>query len=115
MFALSKLMGWRFLVHPLPPNIDQIFSALIPRPLAAGRFILAVAYLVLRELFIKFTMPNALLHMTLNLVGALIVIRFASFYIKSIFWSRIVYVVCVAVIFLRIFKLWTPPLTCLAA
>jgi hypothetical protein len=46
--------------------------------------------------------------MTLNLVGALIVIRFASFYIKSIFWSRFVYVVCVVVLFLRIFKLWEP-------
>ena len=60
------------------------------------------------ELFKKFTMPNALLHMTLNLVGALIVIRFASFYIKSIFWSRFVYVVCLVGIFLRIFKLWEP-------
>ena len=60
------------------------------------------------ELFKKLTMPISLLHMTLNLVGALIVIRFASFYIKSIFWSRFVYVVCVVVIFLRIFKLWEP-------
>ncbi len=60
------------------------------------------------ELLIKFAMPITLLHMTLNLVGALIVIRFASFYIKSIFWSRFVYVVCVVVLFLRIFKLWKP-------
>jgi small-conductance mechanosensitive channel len=60
------------------------------------------------ELLIKFAIPNTLLHMTLNLVGALIVIRFASFYIKSIFWSRFVYVVCVLVLFLRIFKLWEP-------
>ena len=60
------------------------------------------------ELLIKFAIPITLLHMTLNLVGALIVIRFASFYIKSIFWSRFVYVVCVVVLFLRIFKLWEP-------
>jgi small-conductance mechanosensitive channel len=60
------------------------------------------------ELLIMFAIPIALLHMTLNLVGALIVIRFASFYIESIFWSRFVYVVCVVVLFLRIFKLWEP-------
>jgi small-conductance mechanosensitive channel len=60
------------------------------------------------ELLIKFAIPITLLHMTLNLVGALIVIRFASFYIKSIFWSRFVYMVCVVVLFLRIFKLWEP-------
>ena len=64
-------------------------------------------------LLIKFTMPIALLHMTLNLVGALIIIRFASFYIKSIFWSRFVYVVCLVGIFLRIFKLWEPTVTLL--
>ncbi len=60
------------------------------------------------ELLKKFSMPISLLHMTLNLVGALIVIRFASFYIKSIFWSRFVYVVCLVGIFLRVFKLWEP-------
>ena len=48
-----------------------------------------------KELFMKFAIPITLLHMTLNLVGALIVIRFASFFIKSIFWSRFIYVVSV--------------------
>jgi len=61
-----------------------------------------------KELLLKFAIPTTLLHMTLNLVGALIVIRFASFYIKSIFWSRFIYVVSVVVLFLRIFKLWEP-------
>jgi hypothetical protein len=42
------------------------------------------------ELLREFAIPITLLHMTLNLVGALIVVRFASFYIKSIFWSRFV-------------------------
>ena len=61
-----------------------------------------------KELFIKFTIPITVLLMTFNLVGALIVIRFASFYIQSVFWSRFVYVVCLVVLFLRIFKLWEP-------
>jgi len=61
-----------------------------------------------KVLFMKFAIPITLLHMTLNLVGALIVIRFASFFIQSIFWSRFIYVVSVVVLFLRIFKLWEP-------
>ena len=59
-------------------------------------------------LFKEFKMPADLLHMTLNIVGALLVIRFASFYIKSTFWSRFIYVICVIVLSLRIFKLWEP-------
>jgi small-conductance mechanosensitive channel len=57
-------------------------------------------------LFKELGMPVHLLHTALNLVVALLVIRFASFYIKSIFWSRLVYATCLLVIFLRIFKLW---------
>ena len=59
-------------------------------------------------LFKAFTIPANLLHMALNMVIAVLVVRFASFYIKSTFWSRFVYVVCVVFIFLRIFKLWEP-------
>ena len=53
-------------------------------------------------------MPTELLRTTLALVLALLVIRFASFYIKSIFWSRFVYVVSIIFLFLRISKLWAP-------
>jgi len=42
------------------------------------------------------------------MIIAVLVVRLASFYIKSIFWSRFVYVGCVLFIFLRIFKLWEP-------
>ena len=59
-------------------------------------------------LFKEFTIPANLQHLTLNLVIAGLVIRLASFSIKSTFWSRFVYVVCLAFIFLRIFKLWEP-------
>jgi len=46
--------------------------------------------------------------MTLTFVMALLVVRFASFYIKSTFWSRFIYVVILIVLSLRIFKLWEP-------
>jgi len=59
-------------------------------------------------LFKEFAIPADLLPMTLSLILVLLVIRFASFYIKSPFWSRFVYVICVIVGSLRIFKLWDP-------
>ena len=61
-----------------------------------------------RVLFEEFAIPANLLPATLNLIFALLVIRLASHYIKSTFWSRFVYVICVIVVFLRIFKLWNP-------
>jgi small-conductance mechanosensitive channel len=58
-------------------------------------------------LFKEFKLPANLLDTILNLIIALLVIRFASFYIKStFFWSRFVFVICLTVLSLRIFKLW---------
>ena len=57
-------------------------------------------------LFEALRIPANFLHMAFNLVLAVLSVRLASLYIKSKFWSRIVYVVCVLFIFLRIFKLW---------
>jgi small-conductance mechanosensitive channel len=59
-------------------------------------------------LFKRFTIPTNLLPATLNIIIVLLVIRFATFYIKSTFWSRFAYVMCVVVGSLRIFKLWDP-------
>jgi hypothetical protein len=59
-------------------------------------------------LFKEFAIPAELLPTTLNLIVVLLVIRFASFYIKSTFWIRFVYVICVIVASLRISKLWDP-------
>ena len=66
-------------------------------------------------LFKKFTIPTGLLPTAFNLIFVLLVIRFASFYIKSKFWSRFVYVICLIVILLRIFKLWEPTVHLLAS
>jgi small-conductance mechanosensitive channel len=59
-------------------------------------------------LFKNFNMPVDVLHMSLDLIIAMMVIRLASFYIKSSFWSYLVYGVCLTVIALRLFKLWQP-------
>jgi hypothetical protein len=59
-------------------------------------------------LFKEFAIPARFLPMSLSLIVALMVIRFASSYIKNKFWSRFVYVICLVVLSLRIFKLWDP-------
>ncbi|MGD2098052.1 MAG: mechanosensitive ion channel [Desulfobacterales bacterium] len=61
-----------------------------------------------QALFNKFNLPVDVLHMVLNLIIAITVIRLASFYIKSSFWTYLVYGICLTVVALRIFKLWQP-------
>ncbi|MGA7878727.1 MAG: mechanosensitive ion channel domain-containing protein [Desulfoferrobacter sp.] len=116
--GVSFLIAWllaRKLHHDLDKSMEKVKTRTGIFKLIPAQFAQLLGYLFWlllmwfsMVLFKKFTMPISLLHMTVNLAGALIVIRFASFYIKSIFWSRFVYVVCLVGIFLRIFKLWEP-------
>ena len=115
--GVSYLIAWllaRKIRQYLDKGIEKItvHMRLISSPAHFAIMLRYVFWLLLvwfcQVLFKKFTIPANLLHMTLNLVIAVIVIRLASFQIKSTFWSRFVYVVCLAVIFLRIFKLWEP-------
>jgi len=115
--GLSYLIAWLFAA-----KVQQHFEKDIDRVKAHMRFAVSPAHFAImfkyffwlllvwfcHALFKKFAMPTHLLHMALNLVIALLVIRFASFYIKSSFWSRVVYVICLVFVFLRIFKLWDP-------
>lgn len=116
--GVSFLIAWllaRKLHHDLDKSMEKVKTRTRILKFIPAQFAQLLGYLLWlllmwfsMVLFKKFTMPTSLLHMTVNLAGALIVIRFASFYIKSIFWSRFVYVVCLVGIFLRIFKLWEP-------
>jgi small-conductance mechanosensitive channel len=115
--GVTYLIAWLFAA-----KIGQHLEKDIEKVKAHMRFVLSPVHFVIllkyffwlllvwfcQVLFKEFKMPADLLHMTLNIVGALLVIRFASFYIKSTFWSRFVYLTCLLVIFLRIFKLWDP-------
>ena len=83
--------------------------------LAPAHFAIVLKYFVwlvlvwfFHALFKLLKMPLDVLHLAVTFVAALLVIRFASFYIKSAFWSRFVYVICLVVVSLRIFKLWDP-------
>ena len=68
------------------------------------------------QVFFKgFAIPTNLLHTTLNLALVLLAIRFASFYIKSTFWSRTVYVVCVIIEFFGYLNYGLRPFNCLTA
>ena len=59
-----------------------------------------------QALFKHLKMPLEMLHLAATFVAAVLVIRFVSFYIKSTFWSRVVYVICLFVVALRLFNLW---------
>jgi small-conductance mechanosensitive channel len=116
--GVTCLIAWllaRKLHHYFDKSVEKVKTRIRLFRLSPAQFAKLLGYLLWllliwlsQVLFKEFTMPANFLHMTLNLVIAVLVIRFASFYIKSTFWSRFVYVVCLAVIFLRIFKLWEP-------
>lgn len=115
--GVTYLLAWflaRKLNHYLEKDIEKVRAHMrfVLRPAHFAIILKYVFWLFLiwfcQVLFKKFAIPANLLHMTLNLILVLLIIRYASFYIKSTFWSRFVYVTCVLVGFLRIFKLWDP-------
>jgi small-conductance mechanosensitive channel len=59
-----------------------------------------------RVLLEDLKLPSNLLHMAVNLVIAWSVVRFAYFYIKNTFLSRLVYIIILVFLALRVFGLW---------
>ena len=115
--GVTYLIAWLFAVkihQYLEKNTEKV-KAHMRLVLSPLHFAIVLKYLFwllflwfCQVLFKKFAMPVGVLHMTLTFVMALLVVRFASFYIKSTFWSRFIYVVILIVLSLRIFKLWEP-------
>lgn len=115
--GVTYLIAWLFAVR-----IRQYLEKDIEKVKAHARFVLSPAHFAIilkylfwlllvwfcQVLFKEFKVPVELLRMALNLGVGLLVIRFAIFYIKSKFWSRFVYVICLIVILLRISNLWKP-------
>jgi small-conductance mechanosensitive channel len=122
--GVTYLIAWFFAVkirQYLKKDIEKV-KAHVRLVLSPAHFAIMLKYLLwlllvwfCKVLFKEFTVPVDLLRMALNLGVGLLVIRFASFYIKSKFWSRFVYVICLIVILLRIFKLWEPTVHLLAS
>jgi len=61
-----------------------------------------------RVLFETLHMPYDVLRMAIYLAIAWTIVRFAYFYIKSTFWSRLVYTLILVFLALQVFKLWEP-------
>jgi small-conductance mechanosensitive channel len=68
-----------------------------------------------QTLFKLLKIPFDVLHLAVYFVAVLLIVRFVSYYIKSIFWSRFVYVFCLVVVSLRIFKLLDPAVRLLSS
>ncbi len=91
--------------HPgkLELNPDR-FSAIV-------KYILWLLLLWLCQVFFKWSgMPAEIFVLPHNVALALLVYRFASWYIKSVFWSCFVFIACLLIITLRLTGLWTPAL-----
>lgn len=115
--GVTYLIAWL-----LAKEINQYLEKGVEKVKAHTRFVLSPLHFAIilkylfwilllwlcRVLFQKFAIPADFLPTTLSLIVTLLIIRLASLYIKSTFWSRFVYVVCVIFAFLRIFKLWVP-------
>ncbi len=113
----AYLVSWIF-----AEKIRQHFEKDIEKVKAHVRFVLSPAHFAIilkyilwlllvwfcHVLFKNFSTQADLLQMSLNFIGALLVIRFAYFYIKSTFWTRTIYAICLIIISLQIFKLWEP-------
>ena len=61
-----------------------------------------------RVLFDKLQIPSEFLQMALYLAVAWFVLHFAYYYIKTTFWSRLVYTITLLFLILKIFGLWDP-------
>ncbi|MFZ0613810.1 MAG: mechanosensitive ion channel domain-containing protein [Desulfobacterales bacterium] len=57
-------------------------------------------------LFEDLQLPSDLLHLAINLAIAWSIVRFAYFYIKNTFWSRLIYIIIIFFLALRVFGLW---------
>ena len=68
-----------------------------------------------QTLFKLLKTPFDVLHLAVYFVAVLLIVRFVSYYIKSIFWSRVVYVICLVTVSLRIFKLLDPTVRLLSS
>jgi small-conductance mechanosensitive channel len=74
-----------------------------------ARYVLWLLFLgFCRLLFERLVLPVEVLRIAHNLALALLLVRFASFYIKSRLWARVFYGVALAVIALRLVHLWQP-------
>ena len=115
--GVSYLVAWLFAVkihQYLEKNTEKVKAhmRLVLSPLHFAIMLKYFFWLLIvwfcQVLFKRLEIPFSLFHIALTLVTTLLVLRFASFYIKSTFWTRFVYVVILFVLSLRIFKLWEP-------
>ena len=115
--GVSYLIAWLFAA-----KVQQYLEKDLEKVRAHMRFVLSPAHFaILLKYFLwlllvwfievlskKLSTPVELLQMALNVILVLTVVRFASFYIESAFWSRFVYVVSIIYLSLRILRLWDP-------
>ena len=117
--AVTYLLAWQ-----IAKRLRQYFEKIIQKDKHPGKFELNPArfsaivkyilWLLLlwfcQVLFKRSGMPVAIFILAHNVAIALLVYRFALWYIESVLWSRFVFIACLLFIALRLTGLWTPAL-----
>lgn len=117
--AVTYLLAWQ-----IAKRLRQYFEKIIQKEKHPGKFELNPArfsaivkyilWLLLlwfcQILFKRSGMPAEIFSLAFYLVFAMLIHRFAFWYIKSTFWSRFVFIACLLFIALRLIGSWTPAL-----
>jgi len=122
--GLSYLIAWLFAAkvrQHLEKDIEKV-KAHMRFVLSPDHFAIVLRYVFwlllawfFQVLFKELAMPTELFRIGVSLILVLMIVRFASFYLKSAFWVYFVYTVSIIFLSLRIFKLWDPTVKMLAS
>jgi small-conductance mechanosensitive channel len=119
VIAVAYLLAWQ-----IGNRLQKYFNEAIQKAKDPGKFNLKpdrfstiVRYILWQLLlwacqivFRQSGMPAEVFNLALYLVFAMLTYRFSSWYIKSTFWSRFVFIACLLFIALQGYDSWTPAL-----
>ena len=112
-YLISKIFSRKIRQH-LEKNSEKIESH-FHFSLSPAQFSVMLGYVIwlfllwfCQVLFKELQLPSDFIHMAINLVISVAIVRLTYFHIKSTFWSRLIYVIIVVFLALKIFRLWEP-------
>lgn len=108
-WLIAKKIGRFLSAKTKSPTIHIRFQLSPDHFVLMTRYVLWLLFLFFCEaLFSALKLPDDAIRMAVNLALLLLVVRFATFYIKSRFWARVVFAASLVFISLQVFDLWEP-------
>ena len=110
-YMISRIFSRKIKQH-LEKNSKKVESR-FHFSLSPAQFSIMLGYVIwlfllwfCQVLFKKLQLPSDFIHMAINLIIAVAIVRLTYFHIKSTFWSRLIYVIIVVFLVLKILRLW---------